>query len=69
MPTRRTPIDVLRTAIRESGLTHYRIGKDAGVKPDQVARFVSGDRDLRFATAAKIMEALGLELVSRKHTK
>ena len=69
MATRRTAVDVLRKAIRDSGLTHYRIGKDAHVKPDQVARFVSGERDLRFATAAKIIDVLGLELVSRKQTK
>jgi hypothetical protein len=55
--------DQLRQAIRESGLTHYRIAKEAGIpKPDPIARFVSGERDLRLESAAKIARALGLEL-------
>ena len=36
--------------------------KDAGVKPEMVARFVRGERDVRAATFAKIATALGLEL-------
>jgi plasmid maintenance system antidote protein VapI len=55
-------VDQLRRAIRDSGLTHYRIGKDAGVKPEIVARFVRGERDVRAETFAKIATALGLEL-------
>jgi hypothetical protein len=52
----------LRAAIRASGKTHYRIGKDAGVKPEIVARFVRAERDVRAETFAKIAAALGLEL-------
>jgi hypothetical protein len=59
---KRTVCDQLRQAIRDSGKTHYRIGKDAGVKPEMVARFARGERDLRAETFAKIAEALGLEL-------
>jgi DNA-binding phage protein len=54
--------DQLRQAIRQSGLTHYRIAKDAGIVPDQIDRFVSGARDLRLESAAKIARALNLEL-------
>jgi hypothetical protein len=57
-----TICDQLRQAIRNSGKTHYRIGKDAGVKPEMVARFVRGERDVRAETFAKIAAALGLEL-------
>jgi hypothetical protein len=57
-----TVCDQLRAAIVESGKTHYRIGKDAGVKPEVVARFVGGMRDIRGETFAKIAAALGLEL-------
>ena len=53
--------DVLRRAIRDSGLTSYRIAKDAGTTPDQVDRFLAG-RDLRVSTAGRIAAALGLEL-------
>jgi DNA-binding phage protein len=55
--------DQLRQAIRESGLTHYRIAKDAGIpRPDPIDRFMSAERDLRLDTAAKIAHVLGLQL-------
>lgn len=61
------PLDVaLREAIQASGLTHYAIGQAAGVSPGQTDRFVSGERDLRLGTAARIGEALGLVLVPRR---
>jgi plasmid maintenance system antidote protein VapI len=58
----RTVCSQLRDAIRESGKTHYRVGKDAGIKPDIVARFVNGQRDITGKTFAKLAQALGLEL-------
>jgi hypothetical protein len=58
-----TPIDkALKAAIGKSGLTHYAVGRLASVSPTQIDRFMSGERDLRLATAAAIAEALGLEL-------
>jgi plasmid maintenance system antidote protein VapI len=65
MAKRKKASEVLRAAIRESGLTSYRIAKDCGIKPDQIDRFVSGERDLRLATAELIAERLGLELRKR----
>jgi hypothetical protein len=59
---RPTVCDQLRAAIRASGKTHYRVGKDAGVKPEIVARFDRGQRDIRAETFAKIAAALELEL-------
>jgi hypothetical protein len=58
----RTVCDQLRDAIRESGRTHYRVGKDAGIKPEIVTRFAHGDRDITGKTFAKLASALGLEL-------
>jgi plasmid maintenance system antidote protein VapI len=57
--------DKLRRAIQESGLSHYRIAKDAGIRPEILDRFVSGARDMRLETAAKIARALDLELRKR----
>lgn len=63
------PIDsTLRQAIKASGLTHYRLGQEAGVAPSQIDRFMMPPadprhRDLRLATAAKIATVLGLDLV------
>jgi len=54
--------DQLRRAIRESGKTHYRLGKDAGLKPEIVARFARSERDITGRTFAKLAKALGLEL-------
>ena len=54
--------DQLRTAIRRSSQTHYAIAMQAGIAPDQIDRFVSGERILRLDTAAKIAGVLGLEL-------
>jgi hypothetical protein len=64
------PIDAtLRSAIKASGLTHYRLGQDAGVAPSQIDRFMMPPadprhRDLRLATAAKIAAVLGLDLLA-----
>lgn len=51
----------LRQAIKRSGLTHYRIGKMAGVTPTMIDKFVAG-RDVSLTTAAKLAAALALEL-------
>jgi hypothetical protein len=59
-----TVCDQLREAIEASGKTHYRIGKDARVKPEIVARFARRERDIRAETFAKIAAALGMELRS-----
>ena len=62
MPKEKLIDETLRDAIRASELTTYRIGKDAGISTGVIDRFVSGERDIRLATAAKIAKVLGLEL-------
>ncbi len=52
----------LKAAIQESGLTHYRIAKTAGVSPDVIDRFVSGKRSITLETVDKLGTALGLTL-------
>ena len=54
--------DQLRAAIKASGLTHYGIAKLADVSPSQIDRFMSGERDLKLATAANLAASLGLSL-------
>lgn len=58
----KTIVDQLRTAIVATGLTSYRLGKDAGVSPGVIDRFLTGERDIRLATAARLSTALGIEL-------
>jgi DNA-binding phage protein len=52
----------LRDALRASDKSMYQIAQDAGVSQIVVSRFVSGERDIRMATADKLAEALGLKL-------
>ncbi len=53
----------LRDVIESRELTAYALGKEAGVDATVVGRFLSGERDLRLATADRIALALGLRLV------
>ncbi len=52
----------LRDALRASDKSMYQISQDAGVSQIVVSRFLSGERDIRMATADKLAEALGLKL-------
>lgn len=62
--------DALKRAIRESGLTHYRISQLSGVSSPILDRFMSGQRDnITISTAAKIADALGLQWVTPKRKK
>ena len=58
--------DQLRQAIKAANWSHYRVGKQAGIKPEIVTRFVRGERDIRAETFAKIATALGWELTQKK---
>ena len=64
MPRTPKPIDAeLRKRIEKSGVTVYALAGLADVSPQQVGRFLRGERDITLATAAKLAQALGLELV------
>jgi hypothetical protein len=52
----------LKHAIVASGLTHYAIGKAAGVSSGMILRFMTDKRDLRLETVDKIAGALRLRL-------
>ena len=66
MPTKKTIIDQLRKAIRDSGETRYAIGKATGVSQSIIDRFLSGERGISLETAAKLCEYLRVELVHRR---
>lgn len=55
-------VDV-RNAILNSGMTHYAIGKAAGVAVAGIDRFMRDERDMQLSTASKICEVLGYGLV------
>ena len=65
MPQKRgdpTVSDALRRAIRDSGVTLYRVAKDSGVSYPAVHRFVSGKRSLSLDAVDKLCKYLGLKL-------
>ena len=55
----------IRTAIKKSGLSGYRLAKDSGVSQPILWRFMNGKRSVNLATASKLVETLNLKLVSR----
>jgi len=61
-----TMTDVLKQAIRESGLTYYRIAKDTGMVGTSLLRFMAGQTSLRLDKADVLAEYLGLQLCARK---
>jgi ribosome-binding protein aMBF1 (putative translation factor) len=54
--------ETLKQAIRDSDQSEYQIAKAAGVSQIVISRFLSGERDIRMATADKLAGALGLKL-------
>jgi plasmid maintenance system antidote protein VapI len=56
----------LKRAVLESGLSRYRIAKMSGIAEAQLSYFVNDKRSLTLPVAAKLAEALGLELRPKK---
>jgi transcriptional regulator with XRE-family HTH domain len=61
-PPAPTISEQLREAIRQRGLTAYKVAKDAGVSHTIVQRFLDGDRGLKLDSADKIARTLRLRL-------
>jgi transcriptional regulator with XRE-family HTH domain len=58
-----TLIDVLKTAIEQSGLTRYRIAKDTGIAESNLSRFMRGETSLRLDMAGVLAAYFGLRLL------
>lgn len=52
----------LKSAIKNCGLSNYRIAKMTGIDANILGRFLKGQRGICLSTAAKIAEAIGVEL-------
>lgn len=59
-----TMTDVLRERIQAERSVYY-VAQQSGVSAPQLVRFVSGERDLRLATADKLATFFNLELRPR----
>lgn len=53
----------LKRAIEKSSLSVYEIAKRAHVSQIMISRFLSGERDIRMATADKLANVLNLKLL------
>lgn len=56
----------LRSAIKDSGATLYRIAKDSGVSYAVVHRFASGERQIKLDAADKLAEYFGMKMTKPK---
>jgi len=61
MIAKQTLAKQIRHAAKRYG-TPYALARDSGVNSAVVGRFLKGERDVTLTTAAKLCEALGLEL-------
>lgn len=57
--------EILREAIRKSGLSANQLAKETGVKQTTISKFLRGG-DMGLARASKIAAYLGLELRKRR---
>ena len=61
--------DQVRQAIDSSGLTRYRIGKDAGLDESTLGKFYHGTRGLSLDNLDRLCEYLGLRIVMDRKPK
>jgi DNA-binding phage protein len=56
--------DALRRATQASPKSVYQICKETGISQIVVSRFLSGERDIRLATADRLAKALGIKVTN-----
>lgn len=56
----------MKTAIKRSGLSIYKLAKETGISQPILCRFVNSQRGITLTTASKLAETLELELVQKK---
>lgn len=61
--------ELVRQAIRESGLTPYRICMETGLNQAALSRFLHGKVGLSVASLEKLAPLVGLELVRTSKKK
>lgn len=58
--------DQVRQAIKQCGMTQYRIAQVTGITRGALSRFMAGDRDMTLVTLEKIAPVIGVRLVTTK---
>lgn len=69
MPKQLSFSDQLRLAIKESGVSCYRINRDTGVSQSILSRFMNGKAGLSTINVDRLCECLDLELVPKAKPK
>jgi len=64
--TKSTMTEMLRNAIKTSGLSAYRISQDTGLIVTSIIRFANGETSLRLDKADLLANYFGLEVIRRK---
>lgn len=65
MAKKRTPTplaDLIRQAVKDQGITGYRLGKLTGLDEGTISRFLAG-KGTTLDSADRLMRALGFEIV------
>ena len=60
--------DQIRRAVDSSGLSRYRICKEAGIDQATFSRFMSGKVGMALPTLDALADVLGLDVVAREKT-
>ncbi|MSR58283.1 MAG: XRE family transcriptional regulator [Planctomycetaceae bacterium] len=58
--------DVLRAAIRDSGLSARRLGEMTDVKQQTISTILNGQADIRLSTAQRLMDYFGITVMKGK---
>jgi transcriptional regulator with XRE-family HTH domain len=61
--------DQIRRAVDSSGLSRYRICKEAGIDQATFSRFMSGKVGMALPTLDALADVLGLDVVAHKKTE
>ncbi len=56
--------DEIRAAIKNCGMSRYRIAKETGIDPAALCRFAQGKMGLTIDTLDKLAECIGLHVLS-----
>jgi plasmid maintenance system antidote protein VapI len=67
--TTRDISDVLRQAIKNSGVPLLVLERETGVQRASIRRFIDNKQSLRLDVAAKLAAHFGLELVKRRKAR
>ncbi len=62
-------VQELKDAIVNSGVSRYALSRASGVPQSALSRFMNGERGLSLESAARLAEALGLELRPKRSRK